>query len=110
MTTRTKVRKNLSLNKKERLDEGVKIWASYYRQNIHRFAIDYLGLDLKPFQVVLLYMMDICLQSCLITTRGLGKSWILALYACCRAILYPNQLITISCETKEQSRNKHLPC
>ena len=105
MLTQTKKREGLSPNKRERLDEGIKIWVSFYRQNIHRFAIDYLGIQLKPFQVVLLYMIEKSLKSCLITTRGLGKSWLIALYCCCRGILYPGQKIIVSCETKEQSRN-----
>ena len=105
MLTQTKKREGLSPNKRERLDEGIKIWTSFYRQNIHRFAIDYLGIQLKPFQVVLLYMIEKSLKSCLITTRGLGKSWLIALYCCCRGILYPGQKIIVSCETKEQSRN-----
>lgn len=105
MLTQVKKREGLSPNKRERLDEGVKIWVSFYRQNIHRFAIDYLGIQLKPFQVVLLYMIERNLKSCLITSRGLGKSWLIALYCCCRAILYPGQKIIVSCETKEQSRN-----
>ena len=105
MLTQTKKRDGLSPNKRERLDEGIKIWTSFYRQNIHRFSIDYLGIQLKPFQVVLLYMIEKNLKSCLITSRGLGKSWLIALYCCCRAILYPGQKIIVSCETKEQSRN-----
>ena len=105
MLTQTKKRDGLSPNKRERLDEGIKIWTSFYRQNIHRFAIDYLGIQLKPFQVVLLYMIERNLKSCLITSRGLGKSWLIALYCCRRAILYPGQKIIVSCETKEQSRN-----
>ena len=105
MLTQTKKREGLSPNKRERLDEGIKIWVSFYRQNIHRFAIDYLGIQLKSFQVVLLYMIERNLKSCLITSRGLGKSWLIALYCCCRAILYPGQKIIVSCETKEQSRN-----
>ena len=104
MLTKTKKREKLSPNKRERLNEGVKIWTAFYRQNIHRFVADYLGIQLKPFQVVLLYMIEHSLKSCLITSRGLGKSWLIALYCCCRAILYPGQKIVVSCETKEQSR------
>ena len=105
MLTQTKKREGLSPNKRERLDEGIKIWVSFYRQNIHRFVADYLEIQLKPFQVVLLYMIEKNLKSCLITTRGLGKSWLIALYCCCRCILYPGQKVIVSCETKEQSRN-----
>ena len=70
MLTQTKKRDNLSPNKRERMNEGIKIWVTFYRQNIHRFAADYLNIQLKPFQVVLLYMIEKNLKSCLITTRG----------------------------------------
>ena len=86
MLTKLKKRDRLSPNKRERLDEGIKIWTDFYRQNIHRFVADYLGIQLKPFQVVLLYMIERQAKSCLITTRGLGKSWLIALYCCCRCI------------------------
>ena len=104
MLTKSKERSNLPLNKAERQKEGTKIWVSYYRQNIHRFAKDFLGLDLKPFQDIILYEIQDNNKTCLITSRGLGKSWILAVYMVCVAILYPGLKICICCETKEASR------
>lgn len=53
----------------------------------------------------MLYMMDKSMFSCFITSRGLSKSFTTAVYACCRAILYPQSKIIISCATKEQSKN-----
>ena len=41
----------------------------------------------------------------MVNNNLLGKSWLVALYCCCRAILYPGQKILVSTETKEQSRN-----
>lgn len=100
-----KKRKNLSPRKKDRLEEGMKIWTSFYRLNMHRFAIDYLGLNLYPFQIILLYMMNIMYSVCLVCARGMSKSYMTAIFLCCKAILYPNSLIVVSCSTKEQSRN-----
>ena len=37
----------------------IALFTSYYRQNIQRFAEDYLGLRLKRFQKILLYMMNV---------------------------------------------------
>lgn len=102
--TKIRDRINLSSNKQERLYEGTKIWCDYYRQNIHIFAKQYLGLNLKPFQDVMMYEIQDNQMSCIIASRGLGKSWILAVYMVCVAILYPGIKITISTETKEQSR------
>lgn len=44
-------------NKSERLMHGVGEWASFYRANPHRFVRDYLGVELKLFQQILLYAM-----------------------------------------------------
>lgn len=43
--------------RKNRLFEGVAIWTAYYRYNPHRFVKDYLNVDLKLFQKILLYAM-----------------------------------------------------
>ena len=100
-----KKRKNLSPRKKDRLDEGMKIWTCFYRLNIHRLAIDYLGLTLYPFQIIMLYLMNIMYSTCFICARGLSKSYMTAIFLVCKAILYPNSLIVVSCSTKDQARN-----
>ena len=48
---------------------------SYYRYYIDEFAINILGLELFPFQRVILRAMARGQFSCLIACRGLGKSW-----------------------------------
>lgn len=97
-------RENLSARKKDRFEEGMKIWTSFYRANLHRFCIDYLQLNLYPFQMIMLYLMNIMYSTCFICARGLSKSYTTAVFLCARAILYPGQLIIVSCTTKEQSR------
>lgn len=91
--------------RQERILEGVGIWASYYRANIHRFAIDYLHISLKTFQIFLLYMMNWSQTFVFIASRGLGKSFISAVFCCCRCILYPGTKIVIASGTKGQSIN-----
>lgn len=44
-------------NKSERLMEGVGVWTSFYRANPHRWVRDFLGIELKLFQQILLYAM-----------------------------------------------------
>ena len=97
-------RENLSARKKDRFEEGMKIWTSFYRANLHRLCIDYLQLNLYPFQMIMLYLMNIMYSTCFICARGLSKSYTTAVFLCARAILYPGQLIIVSCTTKEQSR------
>lgn len=39
--------------------DGVDAWAGYYRANPHRFAKDYLNVNLRLFQKILLFMMNV---------------------------------------------------
>ena len=39
--------------------DGVEVWAGYYRANPQRFAKDYLNVNLRLFQKILLFMMNI---------------------------------------------------
>jgi hypothetical protein len=91
--TKTIKRMNLPMNKKERQIEGAKIWIDFYRQNPYRFVKDYLGIELKPFQIVMFNEIDKTSISNIVCTRGLGKSFIIALYCVVRAILYPGKLM-----------------
>ena len=102
--TKTRKRESLSPNKRERQIEGAKIWIDFYRQNPYRFVQDYLGINLKPFQIVMFNEIDKASISDIVCTRGLGKSFIIALYCVVRAILYPGSRIVVSCDTKDMSR------
>lgn len=57
-------------DKVDRILKGVKIWTAFYRANPHRFAKDYLNLNLKPFQQILLFFMNICTNFVFIAARG----------------------------------------
>lgn len=78
-------------------------WIAFYRLNIEIFIEHYLGLRLFTFQKILIHLMDKYPFFMFIATRGIGKSWITALYACARAILYPNTLIVIVAGSKKQA-------
>ncbi len=71
-------------------------WNTFFRRNLHRVAIDYLGINLYPYQVLTLYMMGICNFVVIIASRAAAKSFIIALYACCRCIVYPHSRIVLS--------------
>ena len=97
---KTKPRNSKLKGVDERLYEGFKIWTQFYRANPHRFATEYLGMGLFLFQSILLYMMDRSDTFLFIASRGLGKSYLISVYCCVRAILYPNSKIIIASATK----------
>lgn len=78
---------------------------SYYRYYIDEFAMDILGVDLFPFQRVILRAMGRGQFSVLIACRGIGKSWIVALFYICVSILYPNVKCGIASGNSQQARN-----
>ena len=89
----------------DKILKGAAIWGGYYRCNIHKFAKDYLHLDLKLFQKILLIMMDWSTSFVFIACRGLGKTFLCAVFCCIRCILYPGTKICIASGTRGQALN-----
>jgi hypothetical protein len=78
-------------------------WITFYRRNVHRFVEHYFGIQLYPYQILWMYEMGVCDSYVAICSRAVGKSWLIAVYACARAVLYPNSEIVIVSSTKEQA-------
>lgn len=93
------------MTRNERILSGVGVWCSYYRENPHRFAKDYLHLDLRIFQKILIVMMNIDVIFVLIGARGIGKTFLSAVFCVIRCILYPGTKICIASGTRGQSIN-----
>lgn len=79
-------------------------WITFFRRNLHRFATDYLGIKLHWYQAIMLYLMGINNFIVVVASRASAKSFISALYACIRCILYPNSMIVLASSTKGQSK------
>lgn len=91
------------LTKSEKLMNGVADWCSFYRGRPDIFAEEYLGITLKPFQKILLYCMIHYNYTMFLASRGLGKTWLTALYCVIRCILYPGTKIVVAAGQKGQS-------
>lgn len=94
---------NTFLGNEKNLDHFIQ-WVTFFRRNLHRFAMDYLGIKLHLYQVIMLFLMGVNQFIVVIASRASAKSFVIALYACCRCILYPNSLIVLSSSTKGQSK------
>lgn len=62
-----------NLTKSEKLMEGIGAWASFYISRPDIFAEEYLGLTIKPFQKILLYVMMHYNYTAFFASRGLGR-------------------------------------
>lgn len=90
------------VSKQDRLEEGMEIWISFYRANPHRFVKDFLGIELRIFQQILLYVMMHFNFFTYIAARGQGKTYLSAIFCIVRMILYPRTKIVVAAGQKSQ--------
>lgn len=91
------------MTRTEKVMTGAAHWGAYYRENPDEFAKDYLHLKLKRFQKFLLVMMFWSNIFVLIACRGLGKTFLSAIYCVVRCVLYPGTKICIASGTRGQA-------
>ena len=84
--------------------DHVLLWNTFFRRNLHRVATDYLQIKLHLYQQIILYFMGISQLIAIIASRAAAKSFIIALYACCRAITRPYTRIVLGSATRGQSK------
>lgn len=93
------------MSRYERVLNGAAYWGAYYRENPDIFAEEYLHLRLKLFQKILLVMMFRCTVFVMIACRGIGKTFISAVYCAARCILFPGTRVCIASGTRGQAVN-----
>lgn len=93
----------MKMTRYEKVLRGAAFWGAYYRYNPDKFAKDYLHLNLKKFQKLLIVMMFWTNIFVWVAARGLGKSFLSAIYCVIRAILYPGTKICIASGTRGQA-------
>jgi hypothetical protein len=86
-------------------EEEWKKFIAYYRQYIDKFCVDVLKLKLHFFQRLILRAMGRNQYIMLICCRGLGKSWISAVFFIASSILYKNLKCGIASGQGQQARN-----
>lgn len=80
------------------------LWSTFFRRNLHRLAMDYLGIKLHIYQQLILYLMGISQLIVIVASRAAAKSFIIALYACCKAIVKPGSKVVLGSATRGQSK------
>ena len=95
--------KEVANEKAKRMMEGVSYWGAFYRKNPQRFCKDYLNIHLKLFQKILLYAMMCNNYFMFCASRGLGKTWLTALFCVVRCILFPGTKICVASSTRVQA-------
>ena len=78
-------------------------WTTFYRRNIPAFVQHYFGLTLYLYQVICLYLLNLFGSIGIVAARASAKSFLIAVYACARCILYPGSHIVVASATKKQA-------
>ena len=73
MINNKKSEKELANEKSQRILDGIAAWCSFYRENPNRFCKDYLNINLKLFQKILIYEMMHNNYIMYLASRGQGS-------------------------------------
>lgn len=101
-------RKEVEKKRPKEIDEetkksNIKKWTSFYRRNVNLYASRHLKINIHPFQHIMLYLMGVSQVFFAICSRGLSKSFICALYAMCKCLLYPYSEVVLTATTISQA-------
>lgn len=84
-------------------EENVIHWCTFFRRNWHIYAEFILGIKLRPFQQIMIYLMGISDIFFGICSRGLSKSFIAGLGGIIEMNLYPYSEVVITSSTIPQA-------
>lgn len=104
MAAKKKTEREIQKSKADRMMHTVIKRASYYRANPQRFVSELMNIHLKIFQKILIYAMMKYDYFYFIACRGIGKTYLVALFACVRCILYPGTKIVAFSATFKQGK------
>lgn len=98
-TTATHNTKRTDVEKRQNAIE----WITFYRRNWHIFVDRVLEIKLRPFQQIKIYLMGISDVFFAICSRGLSKTFMAALAAVVKMLLFPYSEIVITASTISQA-------
>jgi len=104
MARNNKTDAEIRQDKTERIMNIIDERCGYYRANPQRFCEEFLSIHLKLFQKILIWAMMHYDAFYFIASRGLGKTYLVALFAVCRCILYPGSKIVCCSYTFKQGK------
>jgi len=96
---RSLTKKSFSDDRKDKIID----WCTFYRRNVHLFIKHYFGIQLYPYQVLWVYWLFLCDSFVSICSRSIGKTWVLSVVSCAKAVLYPNSEVVVVSSTKAQA-------
>lgn len=90
-------------HKPKEKEDNIIEWITLFRRNWHIYVDMVLGIKLRPFQMIMIYLMGVSDVFFAICSRGLSKTFIVGLGAICKMNLYPYSEIVITSSTLPQA-------
>lgn len=87
----------------QKVMDGAALWGAFYRNHTDQFAEEYLHIQLRLFQKIILVMMFASTVVAVIAARGIGKTFLSAIYCVIRSILYPGTAICLASGNRGQA-------
>jgi len=84
-------------------NDRIRSWVTFYRLNPSYFVEHYMGITLYPYQRYWINLMVRSTEFVGIASRASAKSWLIAVYAIARCILYPGTIVALASQTKAQA-------
>jgi len=78
-------------------------WITFLRRNISTFIEDVLLIPLHWYQIIWIYVLSTHKSTAIVASRASAKSFIIAVFACAKCILFPNSKFVIASATKNQA-------
>lgn len=104
-----RIKRKRKLTPEERKRQ-VKDWCTFYRRNWNIYAKYELGISLKPFQEIMIYLMGVSNVFYMMCGRGLSKTFLAALGGFIKCLLYPHSEVVLTATTiktaKKMVKNK----
>lgn len=94
--------KDRHLSKTEK-EENVIHQTTFYRRNMNAYVEHYLGIKLRPFQHIMIYLMSVSQIFFAICSRGGGKTFLLCCFAFAKCLLYPYSEVHLTSSTIAQA-------
>ena len=70
----------------EERKEKLKKWITFFRRNPHRFIMDYFGIHLHVYQILMIWVLQRSSLAYIVASRASAKTWIIAVWSCALAV------------------------
>jgi hypothetical protein len=89
--------------REQKVNDAFEMQVTFWRENPHRFALEFLKINLHWWQQFILWMCFKTGNTIFLASRGSGKTFLTMVYCICMACLYPGTSIRVAAAARKQA-------